>query len=96
MSALALLGAGLVVLGSGFFGVGALGLVRFPDAFSRLQGVLKAAALGWSLTVLGLALQASSWLTALKLLSIGVLLLVTGATGGQGVGRLLWRGTWRG
>jgi multicomponent Na+:H+ antiporter subunit G len=87
MSALAPLSALLVGLGAFFFVVGAVGLVRFPDALSRLHAVSKAASAGLGLTVLGLLLRADSVLTALKLLFVWGLVQVAGATAAQLVGR---------
>jgi multicomponent Na+:H+ antiporter subunit G len=83
MSPLQLLSVLLVVLGACFFAVGAVALVRFPDALSRLHAVSKAASAGMGLTVMGLLLRASSVFLALKLLFVWGLVWVAGATGGQ-------------
>ncbi|QRN98791.1 monovalent cation/H(+) antiporter subunit G [Archangium violaceum] len=87
MNPLDLLSSVLVGLGCCFFFVGALGLVRFPDALSRLNAVSKAASAGLGFTVLGLLLRADSVFTALKLLFIWGIMLVACATSGQLVGR---------
>lgn len=87
MSPLELLSVLLVALGVFFFAVGAVGLVRFPDALSRLHVVSKAASAGMGLTVLGLLLHAGSVFLALKLLFVWGLVLVASATGGQLAGR---------
>ncbi|MER8149764.1 monovalent cation/H(+) antiporter subunit G, partial [Acinetobacter baumannii] len=50
----------LLLLGLVFFIAGSVGLLRFPDQFSRLHAVTKADTLGLGLVVLGLSLQ-SSW-----------------------------------
>jgi multicomponent Na+:H+ antiporter subunit G len=86
MSLLELLSAALVGLGALFFITATVGLLRFPDAFSRMHAVSKAHAAGLGLTVLGLLLQAGSLFTALKLLFIGGLALVASSTGVQLVG----------
>ncbi len=67
--------------------MGALGLVRFPDALSRLNAVSKAACAGLGFTVLGLLLRADSVFAALKLLFIWGIVLVACATSVQLVGR---------
>jgi multicomponent Na+:H+ antiporter subunit G len=63
-----------------FFLAGSVGLVRFPDALTRLHALTKADNLGLGLIVLGLAAQADSVLAALKLVVVWVLVLVAGAT----------------
>jgi multicomponent Na+:H+ antiporter subunit G len=87
MNALALLSALLVGLGAFFFVVGAVGLVRFPDALSRLHAVSKATSVGLGLTVLGLLLRADSVFSALKLLFVWGLVQVASATAAQRLGR---------
>jgi multicomponent Na+:H+ antiporter subunit G len=76
-----------IALGVVFFLAGSVGLLRFPDALTRLHALTKADNLGLGLVVLGLAAQAGSVLGALKLLAVWVLVLVAGAT----VARLIAR-----
>jgi multicomponent Na+:H+ antiporter subunit G len=66
--------------GSFFFFAGTLGVLRFPDVLSRLHAVTKADNLGLGLVVLGLTLQATSLLAALKLVLIWCVALVGSAT----------------
>lgn len=70
----------LILAGCYFFLAGTLGLVRFPDVFSRLHAVTKADNLGLGFIVAGLALQSGSPLTAAKLVAIWVLVLLASAT----------------
>lgn len=70
----------LLAGGSLFFVAGTAGLLRFPDTFTRLHAVTKADNLGLGLLVAGLMLQAASWYTALKLLSVWLLVLVASST----------------
>ena len=65
-----LTGAGL-----GFYLAGTLGLLRFPDTFSRLHALTKADNLGLGLLALGLAFQAGGWADVAKLALIWVLAL---------------------
>jgi multicomponent Na+:H+ antiporter subunit G len=80
MSAGEWLTLGLLGLGSVFFLAGTVGLLRFPDAHSRLHALTKADNLGLGLVVLGLALQAESPAVVVKLLLIWALALVASAT----------------
>jgi multicomponent Na+:H+ antiporter subunit G len=72
-----------VSLGAFFFMAGPVGLLRFPDALTRLHALTKADNLGLGLVVLGLLPRAGSLLAALKLASIWLLVLFTGAAVSQ-------------
>ncbi len=63
-----------------FFLAGTLGLLRFPDVFSRLHALTKADNLGLGLMIAGLALQTQTWAAAGKLLLIWLLVLLAGAS----------------
>jgi len=63
-----------------FFLAGSVGLVRFPDVYTRLHALTKADNLGLGLTIAGLALHADSWVVVLKLLLTWVLVMGAGAT----------------
>ncbi len=87
MSLTDLLGGLLVLLGMPFFFLGTLGLLRFPDAYTRLHALAKTDNVGLGLVCLGLALYSGSWLTGLKLLLIWLLMLVASAAGAGLIGR---------
>lgn len=70
----------LLISGGAFFLAGTVGLLRFPDTYSRLHALTKADNVGLGLTVAGLALQSESWLVVGKLLLIWVLVLLAGAS----------------
>ena len=74
------LSALFLISGSLFFIAGTVGLLRFPDSFTRLHAVTKADNLGLGLLVVGLSLQAASWHAVLKLVFVWVLVLVASAT----------------
>lgn len=74
------LAAALLIAGGVFFLAGTLGLLRFPDVYTRLHALTKADNLGLGLTVAGLAVQAESWAAAGKLLLIWLLVLLAGAS----------------
>ena len=80
-----------VVAGGFFFFVGSLGLLRFPDAFTRLHALTKADNLGLGLVVLGLLPQMGSWFAGLKLLSIWLLVLLSASIVSQLIARAIKR-----
>ena len=74
-----------------FFLAGTVGLLRFPDALSRLHALTKADNLGLGLVVLGLLPRSESLLAALKLVAIWALVQLASATAAQLVGRAVRR-----
>lgn len=70
----------LIAGGCGFFLAGTVGLLRFPDVYTRLHALTKADNVGLGLTVAGLVLQAESWAAAGKLVLIWALVLLAGAS----------------
>ncbi len=74
------LSVALLLAGAVFFLAGTLGLLRFPDVYTRLHALTKADNLGLGLMVVGLILQAESWAVAGKLLLIWLLVLLAGAS----------------
>lgn len=75
-----LIGTLLILLGLLFFLSGTVGLLRFPDVFTRLHALSKADTLALGLICAGLALQAGDALLQLKLFLIWLLVIVSGAT----------------
>jgi len=78
--------------GTFFFFAGTVGLLRFPDSLTRLHALAKADNLGLGLVALGLLPRADSALSALKLIVIWVLVLLSGASSAHLIGRALRRG----
>jgi multicomponent Na+:H+ antiporter subunit G len=70
----------LIAMGAVFFLAGSVGLLRFPDVFTRLHALTKADNLGLGLVVAGLALQAESWTEVVKMGGIWLLVLASSAT----------------
>jgi multicomponent Na+:H+ antiporter subunit G len=70
----------LLTAGGVFFFAGTLGLLRFPDVYTRLHALAKADNVGLGLVVAGLIVQAQSLATVGKLLLIWVLVLLAGAS----------------
>ena len=86
------LAALLLAAGALFFVAGTVGLLRFPDTASRLHALTKADNLGLGLVVLGLLRWAPDIQTALKLLLVWGLVLLSGGTAAQMIaGRLRGR-----
>lgn len=77
----------LIVAGALFFLAGTLGLLRFPDVYTRLHALTKADNVGLGFIVFGLVLQADSLTTALLLVFIWLLVMLAGASGGQLIAR---------
>ena len=66
-------------IGLAFFVAGSVGLLRFPDVFSRLHALTKADNLGLGFIALGTAFQAGTWRdVALLALIWGLMLLAAG------------------
>ena len=75
-----LLSTVLLIAGGIFFLAGTLGLLRFPDIYTRLHALTKADNVGLGLVVAGLALQMESLAAAGKLLLIWVFVLLASAS----------------
>lgn len=76
-----------VTAGAFFFLAGTVGLLRFPDAYTRLHALTKADNLGLGLVVLGLLPQVSGVAGMLKLIAIWLLVLLSGAVASQLIAR---------
>lgn len=74
------LGSLFVLAGVPFFLSGTIGLLRFPDIYTRLHALTKADNVGLGFMILGLCIQAASWLEVVKLILIWLLVLVASAT----------------
>jgi multicomponent Na+:H+ antiporter subunit G len=80
-----------VSMGAFFFLAGTVGLLRFPDALTRLHALTKADNLGLGLVVIGLLPLADGVLGALKLIVVWLLVLFAGATVSQLIARVAQR-----
>jgi multicomponent Na+:H+ antiporter subunit G len=77
----------LIALGAVFFAIGSIGLIRFPDVFTRLHALTKADNLGLALTALGVALLAADWVELVKLALIWFFVALASATCGHLIAR---------
>ena len=87
----ALMVALLVISGAGFFLVGTLGLLRFPDFYTRVHAVTKCDALGAGLVLLGLAIWAGPGGEGARILALIALLLLSSPTAGHALARAAYR-----
>lgn len=81
-----------IVAGALFYLAGTVGLLRFPDAYTRLHALTKADNLGLLLVVAGLLPQVDSVLTGLKLLLVWLLVMLSSAAVSQLIARSVRRG----
>ena len=70
------IGTFFIALGVPFFLSGTIGLLRFPDIYTRLHALTKADNVGLGLIILGLSCQAEDLLTVMRLLLIWLLVLI--------------------
>jgi multicomponent Na+:H+ antiporter subunit G len=80
-----------IVAGMVFFLAGTVGLLRFPDAYTRLHALTKADNLGIALVVIGLLPQVGGVLPALKLVLVWLLVLLSSAAVSQLIARSVRR-----
>jgi multicomponent Na+:H+ antiporter subunit G len=85
---LSVVGAGFLVAASVFFLAGTLGVLRFPDASSRLRAVTKADNLGLGLLVVGLAMFVTEPVWIMKMIVVWVLVLLSSTTVAQLIARV--------
>ena len=71
---------GLVASGAFFLLMGAIGLLRFPDFYTRMHAAGKCDTLGSLLVFLGLAVYQGVDLTSAKMLLIGLFIFLTSPT----------------
>jgi len=68
-----MIGAIISLLGAFFLFLGALGVLRMPDVYNRMQAGTKATTLGSMLTLLGIGIAMPSWLMKLIILILFIL-----------------------
>ncbi|KAA1262006.1 Na(+)/H(+) antiporter subunit G [Rubripirellula obstinata] len=70
----------LISIGCFFFLGGGIGMLRFPDVFSRLHASTKADNLGLGFVIFGVLLQFDSMLAGTKLILVWLLVLMSSST----------------
>ena len=86
----------IFIVGGCFFAfAGAVGVVRMPDTFSRMQSSTNITTLGILLTLIGALLYfifvMHSWGSAAKVVVIGVLTVLANPVGGHAIARAAYR-----
>ncbi|GAV30811.1 multisubunit Na+/H+ antiporter, MnhG subunit [Coriobacteriaceae bacterium EMTCatB1] len=81
----------LMSIGAFFFLVGTLGLLRFPDFYSRTHGATKCDTVGAGSILGGLALLRGFEPDVLKIVAIASLVLLTSPTAGHALARAAYR-----
>ena len=82
-----LLGQILIVAGVFFLLTGAVGLIRFPDFYTRMHAAGKCDTLGSLLVLTGLALEGGLDLASVKLLVVAAFIFLTSPTANHAVAR---------
>jgi multicomponent Na+:H+ antiporter subunit G len=76
-----------IAAGALFYMAGTVGLLRFPDAYTRLHALTKADNLALALVVIGLLPQMGSVLAGLKLIVVWLLVMLSSAAVSQLIAR---------
>lgn len=71
---LQIIGSIVTLAGSIFIFLGALGVVRMPDSYNRMQAGTKASTLGTILTLAGIGIMQPSWIGKVFLLIVFVII----------------------
>ena len=74
MDARMLTGGIVTVVGAAFLFLGALGVLRMPDLYNRMQSGTKATTLGNILTLCGLGIMRPEWFPKIALIAVFVML----------------------
>jgi len=80
----------LFVIGGLGVVIGAVGIVRFPDFYARLHAAGVTDTAGAELIILGMALQAPSWIVVAKLAFIGFFLFLTSPVATHAIAHAAW------
>ena len=84
-------GNSLVTLGVIFLVIGSIGVLRFPDFYSRAHAASKPDTLGLMLTILGLVVIEGATLSSAKLLLIVIFVSIGNPTATHALGRAALR-----
>ncbi|MCK4491368.1 MAG: monovalent cation/H(+) antiporter subunit G [Candidatus Altiarchaeales archaeon] len=88
--AINLIATGFLVTGTFFFITATLGLLRFPDLFTRLHATGKGDTLGASLILAGIAIHAGLTAETVKILIILVFILSTSPVAAHAICRAIY------
>ncbi|MEM9706826.1 MAG: monovalent cation/H(+) antiporter subunit G [Pseudomonadota bacterium] len=71
---------------------GAIGILRFPDFYTRVHAAGVTDTAGAELILIGMALQAPSWIVVAKLAFIGFFLFMTSPVATHAIAHAAWVG----
>ena len=77
------LGAALCLVGAVLAIIGTVGVLRFPDFYTRLHAASVTDTAAATLAIVGMMLLAPDWLIAFKLAAVWLFLFLTGPTAGH-------------
>ncbi len=83
MSIKPVLGAFLCLVGAVLAIIGTVGVLRFPDFYTRLHAASITDTGAATILIIGMALLAPSWLIVFKLAAVWLFLFLTGPTAGH-------------
>ncbi|RKT13784.1 multicomponent Na+:H+ antiporter subunit G [Paraburkholderia sp. RAU2J] len=83
-----LIGSAVILAGAVFLFSAGLGLLRMPDAYTRIQAGTKASTLGNMLVLLGLAFYHPGW--TFRLILVAYFVLVTNPVSSHALSRAAW------
>lgn len=86
-----ILAAIFILLGGLALIIGALGLVRLPDVYSRIHAAGIVDTAGVALMILGMIFLSTSWLITVKLILIGIFLFFTSPISGHAIAQVAYR-----
>lgn len=85
----------LILLGSIFFLIASIGLIRLPDPFARLHAGTKAASLGVLLLLIAAALRFHDSGSLILISATLLLVFITAPLGGHAIARRLAEREWK-
>lgn len=81
----------LMVAGLFFVFAMTVGMIRFPDAYTRLHAGTKGLTVGVGLILIGLAITGPGYISASKTLLVGIFLLITNPLSTHAIARASYR-----
>ncbi|MDI6765347.1 MAG: monovalent cation/H(+) antiporter subunit G [Bacteroidota bacterium] len=91
MNILDILGSVILVAGLIFVLIGSIGIIRFPDFYTRTHAAGKCDTLGLVLVLIGLGFHVEGMLNTIKLLLIAVFIAIANPTATHAIARAAYR-----
>jgi multicomponent Na+:H+ antiporter subunit G len=86
-----IIGSVFLLVGALFVLIGSVGIIRFPDFYSRVHAVGKSDTLGLALVLIGLAIHEGGTLNTVKLILIAVFIAIANPTATHAIARAAYR-----